>query len=158
LATFTSAAAFGNHVSQYGVKIERAQPGAVKAAAEVAAAAIRQSGAKYKVKGRSGGKFKLGAKVDGPYGFGGNWIAYVRADPAGFWALIEKGAKPHIIKPRRRGRRGAGGKKALSFDGGAFAIVHHPGTGSIGKPWEIGVAKAGLVASQAYNAKVRAVF
>jgi hypothetical protein len=169
LATFTSAAAFGNHVSQYGVKIERAQPGAVKAAAEVAAGIIRNEGSKYKIKGRSGGKFKLGAKVDGPYGYGGNWIAYVRADPAGMWAMVEKGTKAHWIGPKghtkgrrqRRSSRGAG-KQALFGAGYAHPYqfpVWHPGTGGpIGRPWKIGVTKAGLVASKAYQAKVRAVF
>jgi hypothetical protein len=158
LATFTSAAAFANHVTQYGVQIKHTNSRAVMAAATVAAVAIRQEGSKFKVKGRSGNKFALGAKIEGPYGLGENVIAYVKADPAGMWALIQEGSKPHIIKPRRKGRRGSGGKKALSFGGNAFALVHHPGTGTIGRPWNAGVAKASLLAEKAFEREIVSIF
>ena len=157
MATFTDPRAFADHVAGYGQRIQGVQPKAVKAAAEVAAIAIRQAGSRYHFKGRSGGRFALGARVEGPYGYAGNFIAYVKADPAGFWAMIEKGTRPHVITPRRRGRRGSGGKKVLSTPYGFFPIVHHPGTGPVGHPWQVGVAKARLASAKAYEREVVSV-
>ncbi len=157
MATFTNVSDFASHVAGYGKKIEGVQSRAVKAAAEVAAIAIKQAGSRYRFKGRSGGKFSLGAKVEGPFGYAGNFIAYVKADPAGFWAMVERGTHPHIIRPRRRGRRGAGSKRALATPYGVFAVVHHPGTGSIGHPWREGVAKADVLSAKVYQREVASV-
>ena len=152
MAVFTDPHAFAAHIGAYGPKIKGANFAATKAAAEAARAALSRSGSRFRLKGRTGRRFALGAKVDGPHAYGGNVYAYVIADPAGFWHLIEKGAKPHVIQPRRRGRRGSGSKKALAVPGyGYFAKVHHPGTGSIGHPWQIGVQVAKKVAPEVYS-------
>jgi hypothetical protein len=166
MATFTSVSPFANHITKYGLNIERSTPKATKAAADAAATVLRNEGAKYKIKGRSGGKFKLGAKVEGPYGYGGNFIAYVKGEPAGFWAMIEKGTKGHWIGPKghtrgRRQRKGQKGAQALFGAGYAHPYqfpVWHPGTGgAIGHPWKIGVAKANVVAPKAFE-KAMSIF
>lgn len=163
MATFTNVSAFADHVAKYGTKIEGAQPRAVKAAAEVAAIIIRQEGSRHKFKGRSGSKFPLGAKVDGPYGYAGNFIAYVKADPAGFWAMAEKGTKPHWIAPRgvtqgRRQRKNQRGAQALLGGGYGHPIarpVWHPGSkGIAGNPWKSAVARAKVAAPKAYQHEV----
>lgn len=152
MATFSSSSAFAAHVGGYGTKIKGANIPATKAAAEAAATALRRSGSRFRIKGRTGKRWALGAKVDGPHPHGGNVYAYVIADPAGMWHLVEKGAKPHVIKPRRRGRRGSASRKALSIPGyGYFASVNHPGTGSIGHPWQTGVQVAKKVAPEAHS-------
>jgi hypothetical protein len=152
MATFTDPNAFAAHVAGYGKRIDGARGMATKAAAEVAAVSLRRAGSKYKVKGRTGKAWALGAKVQGPYSAGSNSIAYVLADPVGFWTLIEEGARPHIIKPRRRGRGGRNSKKVLAIPGyGYFAEVHHPGTGSIGHPWKTGTLAAKRAAPLAFE-------
>jgi hypothetical protein len=160
VATFTDPHAFAAHVAGYGKRIDGARGAATKAAAEVAATALRQSGSRFKVRGRTGKSWALGAKVQGPYSAGSNSIAYVLADPVGFWTLIEEGARPHIIRPRRRGRRGSSSAKVLAIPGyGYFAQVHHPGTGSIGHPWKAGTMIAKRTAPLAFErALIPAVF
>ena len=158
MATFTSAPAFAAHIGQYGERIKGANRNATKAAAEAAGAAIRRSGSRYRLRGRTGNRFALGARVEGPYGYGGNFYAYVKADPAGMWKLVEEGARPHVIRPRgagrgrRRGRGAVASRKALNVPGyGYFAKVDHPGTGPIGHPWRDGLAVANRVGPQAYQ-------
>jgi hypothetical protein len=152
MATFTDPHAFAAHVAKYGQRIENAQSTATKAAAEVAATAIRQAGSRFKVRGRTGKSWALGAKVQGPFSLGSSSVAYVLADPVGFWTLVEEGARPHIIRPRRRGRGGRNSVKVLAIPGyGFFAQVHHPGTGSIGHPWKTGTLAARRAAPLAFE-------
>jgi hypothetical protein len=160
MATFTDATAFANHIAGYGKRIESADSRALRAELEAITLIVKKHGARYRIKGRSGGRFGLGAKMSGPYGYGGTSIGYIDADPAGFWAIIERGAGPHIIRPRRRGRGGRGSKRALTTPYGIFAIVHHPGTGgSIGHPWASAVAEAKVVGPKVYeHALVSSVF
>jgi hypothetical protein len=80
--------------------------------------------------------------------------------------MIEKGAKPHWIIPRgvtRGPRQRKNQKGAQALFGGGYAHpylwpVWHPGTGSIGHPWEIGVAKASIASTKAYEREILAVF
>lgn len=153
MATFTDPSAFAAHIGQYGTKIKGANFTATKAAAEAAATAIRRSGSRYRIKGRTGKRWALGAKVTPGAASGSNVRFYVNADPAGFWVLVEKGAGPHVIRPRRRGRGGRDTRKALAVPGrGYFAKVNHPGTGgAIGNPWGQGLAVAKKIGPQAYG-------
>jgi hypothetical protein len=164
MATFTDPHAFAAHVAKYGDRIQNAQSTATKAAAETAGIAIRQAGSKFGIRGRTGKKWSLGATVEGPYSLGSNSIAYVTADPMGFWVLVEKGARPHEIRPRKvgwRARKNAAARgdslstrKALlvpGVGGGYFAKVNHPGTGPIGHPWKAGVTVAKRTAPLAFE-------
>lgn len=42
-----------------------------------------------------------------------------QGSPVGFWCMLESGAKPHKIRPRKA--------KALSFGGHVYEEVNHPG-------------------------------
>jgi hypothetical protein len=159
MATFTDPSAFAAHIAGYSAKLERGTPDAVKTAADTAATIIRSNGARFHIKGRTGRPFKLSAKVDGPHGYGGAFYAYVKADPAGFWKLIQEGAKPHVIKPRRRGRRGADTKRALLIPSlGYFAKVNHPGTGQIGDPWGISMRQVARIVPPAFERDIASIF
>lgn len=144
MATFTDPKAFAAHVAGYGRKIEGAGPKALKAAALAATTDIRQEGSRYHI-----GKKRLGAgfTVTGD-------VAIIKPNNPGAWRLIEDGAKPHRIGPKRRGKKAAVVVPGL----GVFAHVQHPGTGSIGHPWEKGVAKAKQSGPKAYQAEIRKVF
>jgi hypothetical protein len=154
MATFTSAAAFVRHIGQYGERIAVAEDKALKAAALAAVTDIRAEAAPFHIRGRSGKKIplKAGYEILGS-------SAVITARPGGAWQIIEEGAGPHIIGPRRkRGRgRGRGRRAAVAVPGlGIFAYVRHPGTGgSIGKPWAKGSAKAKRSAPTAYFETVR---
>src|SRR5207342_3186323 len=109
---------FANHIASYGAKIEGKSRSATLAAAEAARLVVEQQGSRFHIKGRRGGGVHLGAVVEGPFGYAGQWIAYLKPVPAGFWSMIEHGTRAHTIRPRR-GRQGAGGHRpALAFGGG----------------------------------------
>jgi hypothetical protein len=165
MAVFTDARKFADHVADYGKKIEDTQPRAVKAAADAAAIAIGRAGSAFRIRGRSGSRVSLGAKVSGPYGYAGNHIAYVDAVPKGFWTIIEKGSykKPggYDIYPRRVGARAQRNAirrgKPINTKGAVYGgyghparFVHHPGFGSIGHPWEVGVEAASRITEAVY--------
>jgi hypothetical protein len=90
------------------------------------------SGGRLRNVGRSGAKLGVGFEVS-TSGSGARAIVKAR----GPWQLVERGNRPHVIRPRRRR-----GKRALSFDGRAYASVRHPGTRGK-EPWAKGQAKAG---------------
>lgn len=54
----------------------------------------------------------------------------------GPWGIVEKGHKAYEIRPKRRG-----GKRALSFEGKAFAVVHRSAKSSAKEPWSKGSDK-----------------
>jgi hypothetical protein len=163
MATFTDPRAFAQHVGDYAKVIAEANPKATKLAAEACAEIVRKNGARFHIKGRSGKAFELGAKIEGLRISGNTGQAYVivKADPAGFWKLIEKGAKPHMIRPKRarRGRGRGRGKGQGRVTAAVFASgyehpvreVHHPGTGPIGHPWEMAMAETQRVAVGIYQ-------
>lgn len=131
MATFTDANAFANHVRSYGKAVDAAQKEAVTVTARAATALVKSAGERYHIKGRRKAAVRLSAKSASVSA----QVAVVSATPPGAWKLIEEGAKPHEIKPRRQGRGGR--RSAVVVPGrGIFAHVHHPGTGSIGHPWE----------------------
>ena len=151
MATFTDVDPFAKKILSYGKAVEGAQKEAVAATAAVAAAIIKTSGARYKIRGRTGAKVPLGVRVLPPKGYGSNWVAIVQAMPVGFWILVEEGAKPHWITPagvtkgrRQRASTRRRGKQALFADGYGHPIgrpVWHPGTGgAIGHPWKEAMA------------------
>ncbi len=149
MATFTSPSAFADHVASYGTKIKTAEPRALQAAALAATRDIRAEAAGFHI-----GKKKLGA---GYAAVIGSRVEIVARNP-GAWKIIEEGAKPHIIRPRRKGGRGKR-RAVVSVPGlGAFAYVHHPGSGSSGKPWEKGVARAKVSGPKAFKAEIAKVF
>jgi hypothetical protein len=152
MATFTSVSAFADHVAGYGEKIKGAETRALNAAALAATNDIRDQAKRYHITGRSGRKAQLKA---GYTVFGSR--AEITARPPGAWQLIEQGAHPHTIRPRKKGR---GKRRALAVSGyGVFAVVHHPGTGGpIGHPWAIGVAKAQVSAPKAFADEIKQVF
>ena len=154
MAVFTDPSAFANHIGNYGKVIAAANPKATKAAAEACAIIIRKHGSRFHIKGRSGKGFELGAKIEGSRISGNTGKAYVvvKADPAGFWKLVEHGAEGHWIRPRRA-RRGRG-KGAIHASGYEHPIreVWHPGThGAIGHPWELAVVECERVATAIYQ-------
>ena len=55
-----------------------------------------------------------------------NALAIVRPRPYGVWALLDGGSKPHIVRPRARGRGGR--RRALTIGNGFAAYVNHPGS------------------------------
>ena len=158
MTVFSSPEAFAKHIGEYGTKIQGREYVATLAASKAAEAAIKTSGARYHIKARGGRRVALGAKAHPPVKAGGTTQALIEAIPQGFWHLVEHGAKPHEIQPRRRGRKGSGSKRALTVNGGLFARVHHPGTGSIGHPWVEGVAKAAVASPVAFDAQILSVF
>jgi hypothetical protein len=138
MAVFTSVPPFAANIASYGLRVEKASPAAVREAADAAAGAIRQAARPYRIKGRSGRRVKLGVRVSGVQRLGGGGFgALIEASPAGFWKLVQEGAAPHVIRPRRRGRGKT--RAALATPYGFFAKVNHPGTGPIGDPWGRGV-------------------
>ena len=146
MGLYTDVDSFAKHIASYGKAVEGAQREAVAATAELAATIIRTSGARYHIRGRTGKKWPLGAKVLPPKGFGSNWVAIVKADPIGFWVLVESGAKAHWITPagvtkgrRQRASTRSRGKQALFNASYAHPIgrpVWHFGTDAIGHPWQ----------------------
>ena len=60
-----------------------------------------------------------------------NALAIVRPRPYGVWALLDGGSKPHIVRPRARGRSG-GRRRALTI-GNGFAAYANLDRGSKGK-------------------------
>jgi hypothetical protein len=129
MATFTDSKAFVQHLGQYGDKVKAAVPGALNKAALAATRDIRAE-----AKGFHIGRKKLNA---------GYTVASDTAiiQARGPWGIVEKGSRPHPIGPKRR--RGKGRRGVVVVPGrGVFAHVNHPGHGSLGKPWEQGVAKA----------------
>jgi hypothetical protein len=141
MATFTSAGAFTKHIGQYAVKVAQAEDRGVKAAALAATQDIRAE-----AKGFHIGTKKLGAR----YEIAGS-TAVIQA--RGPWGIVEKGSRPHAIRPKRRGGRGR--RAVVVVPGrGVFAHVSHPGHGSIGHPWEQGVAKAKKSAPEAFKKTV----
>jgi hypothetical protein len=147
MATFTDPGAFAKHIAGYGKKIEGAGGKALKAAALAATRDIRDEGSRFHI-----GKKRLGAgfKIAGD-------TAVITPNNPGAWKLIEEGAKPHPIGPRGRGR--GRGRRAVVVPGrGVFAHVQHPGTGSIGHPWEKGVARAKRSGPAAFQSEIVKVF
>lgn len=71
---------------------------------------------------RLGVRYQAEKAAAATYGY--NAARVVRPFPPGPWGLLEKGAKEHEIRPRRRNRRGFLGNK----DGGFAAVggVPHP--------------------------------
>jgi hypothetical protein len=150
MATFTDPRAFAQHVSKYGDQISDASSVAVKEAGIAAVQAIRSEGKRHRIKGRSGKRVTLGAKLSPVQMIGGNASVLIEATPPGFWKLIQEGAGPHIIRPRRRSR--AKTRAALATPYGFFAVVHHPGTGGqIADPWGAGVRDASREAPKAFE-------
>ena len=143
MATFTDPGAFAAHIAGYGQKIKSATPRAVAAAALAATNDIRSEASGFHI-GRA--KLRAGYDLAGA-------VAIIKPKNPGAWKLIEDGAKAHRIGPRGRRRR------AVVVPGlGVFAHVQHPGTGSIGHPWEKGVAKAKRSGPKAFKAEVVKVF
>lgn len=61
-------------------------------------------------------------------------LVFIKLVPAGPWVLVQKGAKPHTIKPRRARLRGGGSGWGIdpavyapSYDHPTRVPVHHPG-------------------------------
>jgi hypothetical protein len=172
MATFTDATAFANHIAGYGKRIEGADRMALKAELDAVTIIVKKHGSRYKLRGRTGGKWPLGAKASGPYAYGGTQLGYVDADPKGFWTIVQKGAGPHWIGPRKIGararrnaiRRGSpigekGGIFASGYEHPIFGVLH-PGThGAIGDPWGKAMAEASVVGPKVYeHALVSSVF
>ncbi len=94
--------------------------------------------------GRKGVKVGVGYDIKGT----ANPTALVQA--RGALHLIERNAKPHDIRPRKRGGKRALGNESKGF---AAASAHHPGT--TGKhPFEKGVAAGVPVAMKAASTSV----
>lgn len=138
MATFTSAGAFVKNIGEYGVKIAKAEETGLKAAALAATSDIRAEAKQFHI-----GTKKLGAGYEIT---GGTAVIKAR----GPWGIVEKGSKPHQIRPKRRGR-----KAVVVVPGrGVFAHVSHPGHRSLGHPWEKGVAKAKQSGPEAFKRAV----
>ena len=74
--------------------------------------------------GRRGAKLRARDTITGS---GAYVFCTVRGLPAGPWAILNDGANPHVIRPRRR--RGRGRRGALGVSGfGVYASVSHPGS------------------------------
>ena len=150
MTTFTNSKAFVQHIGRYGQKLYNLEPEATKAAALAATRDFRGE-----AKGFHIGKARLGVG----YTMTGRSSAVIT--PRGPWMLVEKGARSHVIAPKRRGRRGRGARAALFAPGYAHPIarpVRHPGTGPLGHPWEEGLAKAKRSAPRAFEKVVKKVF
>jgi hypothetical protein len=113
---------------------------------------VERQGGRYYVRGRSGAKVRLGAKVQqARIGKAVTASRSVSGEPAGFWRIIEDGSSPHLIAGRRKGGRNRGARAARSqfarnadsFSGSPINIpgvgwrqyAVHPGHGSVGRPW-----------------------
>jgi hypothetical protein len=96
--------------------------------------------------GRRGIKLGVGYDVRGYE----NATAIIKARPAGPWKVMEYGAAPHVIGPKRR-RRGRGGS-FLSFgpDEVRRGPVQHPGTPGK-ETWSRGVESATQPAVEVYG-------
>jgi hypothetical protein len=108
-------------------ELRRANETAIRAAALSMTTEVRKSieavapGGKLRGVGTKGGR--VGARFD----MQGADKAVIK--PTGAIALIEEDTKAHQIQPKGAGPRSRGsGKKAVSFNGMAFASVQHPGT------------------------------
>jgi hypothetical protein len=126
---------------------------------------VRDKGARYHVKGRNGDRVKLVARGD-VKDFGGSAVGRVRGIPPGFWRIVEEGSDPHLIVGRYRRQSGIGPRRRksnarrtvlriLDSDStfgasspirvggiGYRQFAHHPGHGSLGKPWASGMTEA----------------
>lgn len=71
--------------------------------------------------GRRGPKLRAVARVTGR---GSQAAAVIRGVPAGAWSILESGARPHVIAPRRRNRN-----RVLYGRG-----LRHPVTGPVRHP------------------------
>jgi len=86
MATFTSPAAFANHVAGYGDKIKTATPRAVAAAALAATNDIRSEASGFHI-GRA--KLRAGYDLAGA-------VAIIKPKNPGAWKLIEEGANTEL--------------------------------------------------------------
>lgn len=121
------AAQIGRKMDRMADELRRAQQVAVQAAALAMTTEVRQSIEKVAPGGRLRGVGKSGGKVGARFDMQGNDKAVIKA--TGQIQLIERDTKAHSIAPKGAGPRRRGtGKKAVSFNGMAFASVQHPGT------------------------------
>lgn len=125
---------------------------------------VEANGRRFKIRGRDGRKWPLEAANDvRVFGDFNKPVGQVRGIPEGFWEIVEHGSSPHLIVSNK-GRGGVGrttrsGRAAAKFmtssqvlrrfatgdslgalqplrtPYGPRQFVHHPGHGSIGRPW-----------------------
>ena len=154
----------------------KANVATIRDATKELAVIVNAHGARYRLRGRGGQRWPLAAKSD-VRGFntaGGDTVVRgsVRGIPEGFWHIVTYGSGPHIIT--RGGKRSLSAKLRQFEDGelgsglkpirtpyGPRQFVHHPGHGTIGRPWEAAMAQgapkvAETVAAGQFKAQLKA--
>lgn len=173
-----SVSMLGPTFTAMGDAAQKANVATVKDATEALALIVSAHGARFRLRGRNGQRWPLTAKAD-TRGFAttaGETVVRgsVKGIPEGFWHIVTYGSGPHLIV-RNAGRKKSTASMLRAFESGELGsgakplrtpygprqFVHHPGHGSIGKPWEAAMVQgapkvAQIVAAGQFKALVKA--
>lgn len=131
-------------MEKLGIETASIEREAIVDAAETAKVIFERVGGQYTIRGRGGRQVRLRAAVGSIERVGRGTRAIVKPYPKGFWLLVEKGSKAHIIaKGARNNRRRRSAEIPMATPyGPKMAVLNHKGHGPIGHPWETGKEEA----------------